>query len=88
MAKIIGNGRVVAWSDEWVTYTSQWGLAPDTSPSAYDDPNKSPQCVGHTPYQSYTVPQFWYNVFRWVAQTTCLTIVLPPTVNTVQQIIP
>ena len=88
VAKTIGNGRVVAWGDEWVTYTSQWGLAPDTSPSAYDDPNKSPQCVGHTPYQSYAVPQFWYNVFRWAAQTSCLTIVLPPTVSTVQQIIP
>jgi hypothetical protein len=87
VAKTIGSGRVVAWGDEWVTYTSQWGLAPDTSQSAYDDPNKSPQCVGQTPYQSYVVPQFWYNVFRWAAQTSCLTIVLPPTVSTVQGII-
>ena len=66
---------------------SQWGLAPDTSQSAYDDPNKSPQCTGYTPYQSYTVPQFWYNVFRWVAQTTCLTIIVPPTAGSVQQIV-
>jgi len=87
VAKTIGSGRVVAWGDEWVTYTSQWGLTPDASQSAYDDPNKSPQCVGQTPYQSYVVPQFWYNVFRWAAQTSCLTIVLPPTVSTVQGII-
>jgi hypothetical protein len=87
VAKTIGSGRVVAWGDEWVTYTSQWGLAADTSQSAYDDPNKSPQCVGQTPYQSYVVPQFWYNVFRWAAQTSCLTIVLPPTVSTVQGIV-
>ena len=87
VAKTIGSGRVVAWGDEWVTYTSQWGLAPDASQSAYDDPNKSPQCVGYTPYQSYAVPQFWYNVFRWAAQTSCLTIVLPPTVSTVQGIV-
>ena len=87
VGKSVGKGRVFAWADEWVTYTSQWGLAPDTSPSAYDDPNKSPQCVGHTPYQSYVVPQFWYNVFRWVAQTSCLTIVVPPTAGSVPQII-
>jgi hypothetical protein len=36
---------------------------------------------------SYTVPQFWYNVFRWVAQTTCLTIEVPPTAGSVPQIV-
>jgi hypothetical protein len=83
VAKIVGNGRVLAWSDEWVTYTSQWGLTPD---SQYDTSN-SAQCNGYTPYTSYTVPQFWYNVFRWSAQTTCFTIELPPTDNPGQKII-
>ena len=84
VAKSVGNGRVFAWGDEWVTYTSQWGLTPD---SQYDDPVKASQCVGFTPMTSYTVPQFWYNVFRWVAQTSCLTIVVPPTAGSVPQIV-
>ena len=84
VAKVVGKGRIFAWADEWVTYTSQWGLTPDTQ---YDNATTYAQCVGYTPHTSYAVPQFWYDVFRWVAQTTCLTIVLPPTVSTVQQIV-
>jgi hypothetical protein len=84
VAKVVGSGRVFAWGDEWVTYTSQWGLTPDPQ---YDDAVKYAQCVGYTPMTSYTVPQFWYNVFRWVAQTTCLTIVVPPTAGSVPQIV-
>jgi len=84
VAKVVGSGRVFAWGDEWVTYTSQWGLTPDPQ---YDDPIKASQCVGYTPMTSYTVPQFWYNVFRWVAQTTCLTIVVPPTAGSVPQVV-
>lgn len=87
VGKPVGQGRVFAWGDEWVTYTSQWGLEPDKSQSAYDDASKSPQCVGNTPHQSYVVPQFWYNVFRWVANTTCFTIIVPPSAGTVPQII-
>ena len=83
-AKQVGNGRVFAWGDEWVTYTSQWGLTPDPQ---YDNAATYQQCVGNTPMTSYTVPQFWYNVFRWVAQTSCLTIVVPPTAGSVPQII-
>ena len=84
VAKSVGKGRVFAWGDEWVTYTSQWGLTPDPQ---YDDPVKGSQCVGFTAMTSYTVPQFWYNVFRWVAQTSCLTIEVPPTAGTVPQIV-
>ena len=84
VGKIVGNGRVFAWGDEWVTYTSQWGLTPDPK---YDDPVTAAQCNGFTAMTSYTVPQFWYNVFRWVAQTSCLTIVVPPTAGSVPQII-
>ena len=84
VAKVVGKGRVFAWGDEWVTYTSQWGLTPDPQ---YDNATTYAQCVGYTPHTSYTVPQFWYNVFRWAAQSTCLTIVVPPTAGSVPQII-
>jgi len=85
VAEQVGNGRVFAWGDEWVTYTSQWGL--DATTNQYDNATTYQQCVGHTPHTSYTVPQFWYNVFRWVAQTSCLTIIVPPTAGEVPQIV-
>jgi hypothetical protein len=85
IGKPVGQGRLFAWGDEWVTYTSQWGL--DATSNQYDDAVKFAQCVGHTPHTSYVVPQFWYNVFRWVANTSCFTIVVPPTAGTVPQII-
>jgi hypothetical protein len=76
VAKLVGNGRVLAWADEWVTYTSQWGLTPDPK---YDDPVVYAQCVGHTPRTSYVVPQFWNNVFKWsVPGAACFVIEPPP----------
>jgi len=56
VAKQIGSGHVLVWSDEWVTYTSQWGA---TNTHGAD-------CTGHTAGEIYDVPQFWYNVIRWV----------------------
>lgn len=85
VAKKVGNGRVFVWGDEWVTYTSQWGLTTD---GQYDDAVKYAQCVGYTPATSYSVPQFWYNAFRWlVPDNTCFTIIVPPTAPPGQQVI-
>jgi hypothetical protein len=82
VAKKIGKGRIFAWGDEWVTYTSQWGLT--------DRPTDSQQdCSGYTAKTSYNVAQFWYNAFRWlVPENTCFTIILPPTADPGQEIIP
>jgi hypothetical protein len=83
VAEVIDKGRVLAWGDEWVTYTSQWGL----TATQWDDATAYPQCVGHTAQSSYSVPQFWNNVFKWVAPAiTCFTITQPSTPG--QQIIP
>jgi hypothetical protein len=84
VAKKIGDGRVLAWGDEWVTYTSQWGLA-DTK----WDIEHVQDCGDHTAKKSYNVAQFWYNAFRWlVPENTCFTIIVPPTADPGQQIIP
>ncbi len=84
VAKKIGKGRVLAWGDEWVTYTSQWGLA-DTQ----WDTQHQQDCGDHTAKKSYNVAQFWYNAFRWlVPENTCFTIIVPPTADPGQQIIP
>jgi hypothetical protein len=68
VAKKIGNGRIFAWSDEFVTYTSQWGV----QPSKWDT---NVQCTGgsYTAKLSYSVPQLWYNAVRWlIPGNTCL----------------
>jgi hypothetical protein len=77
VAKVVGKGRVFAWSDDWVTYTSQWGSStPPAGTTNYDDATKYPECVGHTAASLYKVPQFWYNVFRWVVapNLSCFTL--------------
>lgn len=83
VAQAVDKGRILAWGDEWVTYTSQWGL----TPTPWDDATEYPQCVGHTAQSGYSVPQFWNNVFKWVAPAiTCFTITQPTTPG--QEIIP
>jgi len=57
--KEIGKGRVFVFADEWVTYTSQWKGDPQYVTQA--------NCDGETADKRFNVPQFWYNVFRWVS---------------------
>jgi hypothetical protein len=85
VAKVVGKGRVIAWADEWVTYTSQWGLVD----GQYDNATTYQQCVPYTPKNAYSVPQFWYNVFRWSdpSMQWCFTITVPPTADPGQQIV-
>jgi hypothetical protein len=56
VGKQLGRGRVFVWADEWVTYPSQWGA---TNTHGAD-------CNGHTAGEIFDVPQFWFNVLRWV----------------------
>jgi hypothetical protein len=83
IAKKIGKGRILAWGDEWVTYTNQWGLV--------DDPNASrnTQCTELVPKVLFSVPQFWYNIFRWSVPSMdwCFIITLPPSAPPSQQVI-
>ncbi len=67
-AKQVGKGRVFVWSDEWVTYTSQWGAVN----------THGPDCAGHTAGEIYDVPQFWYNVLHWLLpDASCFRIADP-----------
>jgi len=60
----IGQGHVVVYEDEWITYTSQWpggsggpmcetGCSPDAEPGAV-----------------YQVPQLWQNMINYAASAT------------------
>lgn len=71
VGKLVGKGRVLAFGDEWVTYTSQWTGA--GNPSATD-----PSCAGYLPQDKYQMAQFWYNLIHWVQPgANCFTIVGP-----------
>lgn len=76
VAKNVGSGHILAWSDDTVTYTTLWGLVPDKD---LDSITAYPDCVGYTTNASYSVPQFWHNAFRWLAPRKALTFVLPDT---------
>jgi hypothetical protein len=74
VAQVVGNGRILAWGDEWVTYTSQWGL----TPTQWDNATTHPECANHSATSIYSVPQFWNNVFKWDAPAaSCFTITQP-----------
>ena len=69
VGKIAGQGRVLAYGDEWITYTSQWngqGNANSTNPT----------CQGYLPQDKFQTAQFWYNMIRWTQpNATCFKIV-------------
>jgi hypothetical protein len=69
VGKIVGKGRVLVFTDEWITYTSQW--------NGQGNPNSTnPACVGALPQDVYQTAQFWYNMIKWVQPSaTCFTIV-------------
>ncbi len=96
VGKVVGKGRVVAWADEWVTYTSQWGV----QTSQWDS---NVQCTGgddgshtdalrepHTAKLTYSIPQFWYNIFSWSQPDLkwCFIINVPPEAGPGQTVIP
>jgi hypothetical protein len=64
----IGKGHVFSYTDEWVTYTSQWaGMSPCISAT----------CT-NTPATAFQVPQFWYNAIKYASSSvTCFTISTP-----------
>jgi hypothetical protein len=62
--KQMDTGRVFVFTDEWVTYTSQWdgtGAATCATDPAHN------LCMGRLAPDYYQVPQFWYNAIKWVS---------------------
>lgn len=68
VGKVANTGRVLAFSDEWITYTSQWQSA-----------NTDTSCTGYLPQDVYQTAQFWFNMIKWVQPAaTCFKIVSTP----------
>jgi hypothetical protein len=77
----VGQGRIVAYTDEWITYSSQWlGTAPANNGSMYTDPNNP--CYDQSAAEVFQVPQFWFNVLSWASGgKSCFTISDPGVVQ-------
>ncbi len=74
VSKSVGKGKVFVYCDEWVTYTSQWlGASTTTNPS---DP-----CYNMSASQVFQVPQFWYNVIKWVSSNASCFDINDPTIT-------
>jgi hypothetical protein len=69
VGKVTGNGRVLVYADEWITYTDQWSgqsgqYLSDTS------------CQKFLPQDLYQTAQFWYNMIHWAQPASnCFTII-------------
>jgi hypothetical protein len=65
----VGRGHVYVFTDDWVTYTSQWN--PNPQPATYCALDGS-TANGDVPavQAAYQVPQFWYNAIRYASQAT------------------
>ncbi|HEV8245206.1 MAG TPA: hypothetical protein VGP93_05535, partial [Polyangiaceae bacterium] len=71
VSKEMGKGKVFVFSDEWVTFTSQWlGTGQqqtiDMTSQCYDAANNRML----TADKVFQVPQFWYNVIKWASPLT------------------
>ncbi len=76
--EMVGKGHVFAYTDEWVTYSSQWlGTSAINTTAIYTDPNNP--CYKKSAADVFQVPQFWYNVISWEASgTQCIFMLRDP----------
>jgi len=64
----IGQGHVVAYGDEWITYTGEWtGATSCLNSSAFT--NMYDPCYQKSPAQIFQISQFWYNAIKYAASS-------------------
>ena len=71
-----GAGRVVAIGDEWPLFANMWlPTEPQGEPDVYSPCYDTDSQTVTTAADHFQLPQFWYNVFNWVApQGSCMTL--------------
>lgn len=75
----IGKGHVYVYTDEWVTYTSQWNPSPQ--PATYCSLDGSTANGNFPAVQfAYQVPQFWFNAISYASQATMCPFTLSGTI--------
>jgi hypothetical protein len=63
----IGKGHVFVYTDEWVTYSSQWLTVGGDGGSGIQYGNPYDPCYQRSSGQIFQVPQFWYNAISLAA---------------------
>jgi hypothetical protein len=77
----IGKGHVVAYVDEWVTYTGEWVGTGGCLGDGGTYSNVNDPCYQKSAAQVFQIPQFWYNAIVYAASSVqCFMIQTPPTV--------
>jgi hypothetical protein len=74
----IGKGHIVAYGDEWITYSGEWnGMGACLGDGGiYGDPYDP--CFQKSPTEIFQIPQFWYNAIKYAASSvTCFNITSP-----------
>jgi len=73
----IGKGHVVAYGDEWVTYSGEWtGTSQCLQASAFT--NMYDPCYQKSPATIFQISQFWYNSLKYAASSVeCFDITAP-----------
>ena len=72
----VGKGHVYVYTDEWVTYTSQWNPTPQPAGYCVTDGSTSGGAFPAAQV-AYQMPQFWYNAISYAAQATMCQFSLP-----------
>jgi hypothetical protein len=73
----IGQGHIVAYADEWVTYSGEWtGTGSCLAPYHMMDNS----CYGFTPDLIFQIPQFWYNAIRYASSSVACFAINDPTI--------
>jgi hypothetical protein len=70
----VGGGHIVAYGDEWVTYSGEWlGTAACLDPAMFT--NVYDPCYQKSAAQVFQIPQFWYNAIKYAASSVqCFSI--------------
>jgi len=91
--EVNGKGRIFAFGDEWVTFTSLWVQSGTPVPPQKDAGNKCwvPDATlpaggfFHSVQTLYQTKQFWYNAINWVAPPNqCFTLKDPDVITVVK----
>ncbi|HYP76978.1 MAG TPA: hypothetical protein VER12_13515 [Polyangiaceae bacterium] len=91
--EVNGKGRIFAFGDEWVTFTSLWQQSGMPVPPQKDAGNKCwvPDATlpeggfFHSVGTLYQTKQFWYNAINWVAPPNqCFTLKDPDVITVVK----
>jgi hypothetical protein len=73
-----GNGAVVAYGDEWVTYSGEWTGTSQCLGDGGVYGNMYDPCYQKSPASIFQISQFWYNTIKYAASSVqCFDITAP-----------